>query len=237
MGGGLVNTVFSLRAGDAIVIVGERGVSDAADRRFLADAVADLGGGPVSIEQICDRCGGPHGRPVVVSPTGRDGRTPHVSLSRKANTVAVAITFAGPVGVDIESMDAVSGLPFDEVAFSPGERDTLGRLMDDDGAWARTSLWTCKEAVLKATGIGLRADPLDLSLSVPRRGTAEHPTLDVWPGAGIPLGNMHVSRFEPNDGLVGAIAVIAAYRPVVRVVQATDALTVREVLSSRPSDG
>lgn len=45
----------------------------------------------------CRRCGGPHGRPVVV-----DGGGLHLSLSRAGSTALVALRHGQPVGVDVE---------------------------------------------------------------------------------------------------------------------------------------
>lgn len=88
----------------------------------------------------CPRCGGPHGRPVVV-----DGGDLHLSLSRSGGEALVALRRGLPVGVDVEQ-------------HVTGPRPLRGRpsgrgVVDDLPRWVRV------EAALKATGEGLARDP------------------------------------------------------------------------------
>ncbi|TFB52821.1 4'-phosphopantetheinyl transferase family protein [Cryobacterium tagatosivorans] len=208
---------------DVFVFVGERASINATDRRLLVDAVAWVSGEDrrtISIEQRCEHCSGKHGRPVVVAPAG-PARDLHVSLSRAGRLVAVAVTFAGPVGVDIESPEAVARSSFDDVAFGAAERAGLLGREDSDADWARAFLWTSKEAALKATGTGLRSDPRAISVSVPRRGTQGHPAIEVWRDADFPVETMNLTHFEPGEGLVGTVAVLAPTRPEVRLFDAS----------------
>ena len=234
------------RAGDVVLVVAPRGATDAADRLFLAAAAAwVLGAAPatVQIERSCPHCGGQdHGRPMVTVASGSrsspgslsspGSRPLHVSLSRTGGTVALALTFLGPVGVDIESVADVSragfdAVAFDAVAFGPAELATLAELAGTDAAGARARLWTAKEAVLKCTGDGLRVDPRDLTVALPGRRSRDEPHLDAWRGARIPVDAIRLRRFEPGTGLVGTVAVFAdagfaAGGPTVRVVPAAD---------------
>ncbi|TFC84302.1 4'-phosphopantetheinyl transferase superfamily protein [Cryobacterium sp. TMT1-21] len=209
------------RTRDVFVVVAPRGATDAADRGFLAAAAAwVLGVDPrhVSIDRTCDRCGGSHGRPVLNVPLSAKGRTLHpwplhASLSRAADAVAVALTFAGPVGVDIESLAAVSRADFDRVAFGAAEQGALHFVPPADAAAARAALWTAKEAILKCTGDGLRVDPRDLTVTLTAAAPtgaatdAAAPHLAAWPGAGFPLDTMRLARFDPGPGLAGTVAV------------------------------
>lgn len=98
----------------------------------------------------------PGGKPVIV---GARGGAPHCSLSHTRPMVAAAVSWAGPLGVDIETMtravrrENVAGL-----AFSPEEQALLGGLGEEAWTEAFFTLWTLKEAAVKATGQGLSAD-------------------------------------------------------------------------------
>jgi hypothetical protein len=92
--------------------------------------------GATSIGRLCPRCGGSdHGRPWA---RGGDGTT-YVSLAYADGLSVAAWSTTGPVGVDVERDD--------------------GR---DAGDYGDLPTWTRTEAVLKATGEGLRRDPGDL---------------------------------------------------------------------------
>lgn len=127
----------------------------------------------------CPCCGAAHGRPFVASPeTGLE-----VSLAHGAGVVAVALCLDGPVGVDVERVDA----PLDgaEHRLHPVERRELDDVPADQRAGAFTRTWVRKEAYLKAIGTGLRRDtrldyvaPGRLELQPP--GWAFH-ELDVGP--------------------------------------------------------
>ncbi|RPF19995.1 4'-phosphopantetheinyl transferase family protein [Myceligenerans xiligouense] len=121
-------------------------------RRFVAGtllakaAVAGhLGVNPygVTFARDCARCGGPHGKPVVV------GHPVHFSVAHSEDVVAVALSAHAPVGVDVEfhsarysAHDAVAG------CLDAEEYPRSG----DDHLY---TYWCRKEAVVKATGDGL----------------------------------------------------------------------------------
>jgi 4'-phosphopantetheinyl transferase len=111
------------------------------------------------------------GRPVLRDPAGG----PDFSVSRTTGLVAVAsVAAGGRVGVDVERL---RGLRLDRFrrAFSPREWARI-RASDDPAAEA-LHRWTRKEALLKATGIGLRV-PL---ATVPSDGTPDTPPMTLRP--------------------------------------------------------
>ncbi len=91
--------------------------------------------------------------------TFRDGRPEplHVSVSHGGGLAAAAVCDHGPIGVDVERVESRRNLiAIAQRFFAPEESAMLERC----GADERTALfhqwWTRKEAVLKATGAGLR---------------------------------------------------------------------------------
>lgn len=83
--------------------------ADRASLRATADAVLQREVGAVVVARLCPRCGsGAHGQPLV---RVTSGPAPHVSLSYAEGLVAVAWSYAGPVGVDVElAGDPVAGI-------------------------------------------------------------------------------------------------------------------------------
>lgn len=124
-------------------------------RRAVASVV---GSTPSSLrfDRTCSTCGAPHGRPVLVGSAALE-----LSLSRCDDWVAVAISTALPVGVDIESIEDVRFPGFPDVALHPDERDGVENTSDGQFR-QRARSWVRKEAALKSLGIGLRTDPADL---------------------------------------------------------------------------
>lgn len=126
---------------------------------LVRSVVADVLGVPAArlgTGRHCPHCGSDvHGRPWVAG-VGRDVQ---VSLSRADDLAVVAVSTAGPVGVDVEVRTAADWDGFDQVALHPDEVA--------ESASARTRTWVRKESVLKATGDGLRVDPRRLLLSHP----------------------------------------------------------------------
>lgn len=104
----------------------------------------------------CRRCGGDtHGRPFLF-PTKAIRHPAHVSLTRAGGLSVVAVTDAGPVGVDVEADGAAGFAGFEDVGLHAAERRPA--------ALDPTRVWVRKEAVLKAYGIGLAVDPRDVRL-------------------------------------------------------------------------
>lgn len=107
-----------------------------------------------------------HGAPVppcyVRSAWGKpalpDG--PHFSLSHTRGLAACAIDAAHPVGIDVERVEVHRDLhAIALLVFTPEERDWLDRRAGG-AVWTEGffTLWTMKEAVMKAVGLGFSLD-------------------------------------------------------------------------------
>jgi 4'-phosphopantetheinyl transferase len=211
-------------AGSVVVLLIDRTATTMGDHRILADLVARLTGvGPanVTLHQRCPTCREPGHGPIRVSVAAEPGvPTVYVSLARADGTLAIAVTLAGPVGIDLEAITGLRRAPVAGALLSAAEARALSDLDPTAAAAAVGVLWTGKEAVLKAAGVGLRVDPRDLTIALPP-GTpwdAGHGALVDWPDASFELGRVHLLPLAASAGLVGTVAVVCAERPVLRML-------------------
>lgn len=174
-------------------LTGPRRDRSASAHALLRLLLAELTGTPPqdhSLDRWCTTCGGPHGKPVLRHPLL------HVGVATTAGTVAAAVTDAGPVGVDLETVAAADFAGFAGVALGPGE---VART-----AAERARAWVRKEAVLKATGLGLTVDPRRVDVRA---------SLTAWPEA-VRLADVAV-----RPDLACAVAVVGHNRLDVRLVE------------------
>ncbi|HET9140625.1 4'-phosphopantetheinyl transferase family protein [Actinophytocola sp.] len=134
--------------------------------RFLAGRVVGkalvarrLGVEPeaVQLDSTCRDCGRAHGKPRVVAPDGHppDRPLPELSISHSGDLIAVAITDGVPVGVDVEQERDVQVDDLVRMTLSPDELPDFAGVPSADRDAAFFTIWSRKEAVLKATGRGL----------------------------------------------------------------------------------
>lgn len=98
---------------------------------------------------------GAHGKPDI------DDGVLRFNLSHTRGLVAVAITEASDIGVDVERVDPKRlGADVTERFFAPAECAYLRSLPPEAWTEAAYAFWTLKEAYIKAIGLGL-ACPLD----------------------------------------------------------------------------
>ena len=144
----------------------------------------------------------PGGRPVL-----RDFPL-HFNLSHSGRVVLVALSSGAPVGIDVEE-----ARPLDDFrqlaahAFHPAEVAALQSYAEDRAQLGFFRLWTRKEALVKALGLGL-ALPLDqfqVSAGSPRV---------LSPVGGVVAACWTLGDLDPAPGYVAAFAVPAAARLV-----------------------
>lgn len=98
----------------------------------------------------------------------------HTSLSHADDRVAFAVSAAGPLGVDLEPADRAAEM--EEImprVVHADEAPRISALPPDARGRALLDLWVCKEALLKAAGIGLACE-MD-AFAVPAHGFARLP--------------------------------------------------------------
>ena len=148
-----------------------------AARALLHRVVAEEGrmrGLDLSIVRGCGVCGArDHGAPRV------DGAELYVSSSRAGVVVGAALADAGPLGLDLAQTPASEALAeLRDVVLSA--RETAHVAAHEHQARAFAELWARKEAVVKATRVGIgddlaRLDVLDDVVAAPLNdGTTRH---------------------------------------------------------------
>ncbi|MFI7062739.1 4'-phosphopantetheinyl transferase family protein [Kribbella sp. NPDC050124] len=153
-------------------------------RRVLARRLA-LPAASISLDRTCPDCGKPHGK------VRADGV--ELSVTHSGDLVGVAVSDR-PVGLDVEKIDPA--LDVDGVArLSLAEEELEALSRHDDRARAFTTYWTRKEAVVKATGAGLREDLRTIT--------------------GVPTG-MQVIELTVDPGYSAALAIVSPEPPVIR---------------------
>jgi 4'-phosphopantetheinyl transferase len=137
----------------------------------------------------------PSGRPIALNRNCE--LIPAVSLSHSGGWVACAVSYVGPVGIDIE-VHCLSR-NFSEIAaaaFGPAET----RRVAAHGASGFYRIWTLKEAMAKASGAGIAevADRTDRVAEGPRDG--------VW-RANVGSTPWWLAHRTPVSGLSIAVAI------------------------------
>jgi 4'-phosphopantetheinyl transferase len=162
----------------------------------------------LAISTMCPHCGGDHGKPRLFSPA----TSVEFSMSHSGNLVVVAVARDTPLGVDVERLSpGGGGIEAIGEMLSQAEQDVVVTQPPDRQQLAFTRYWTRKEAVLKATGDGLRV-PLDrLTVTAPDMP----PALLSWDGG--PLDRpIHLYNLDAGTEYVACLAMLGTR---LRVVQ------------------
>ena len=112
----------------------------------------------------------PHGKPVLQ----KAGARLRFNLSHTGDVMLIAVANGFDVGIDVEAIDnSLDHTALAERSFAPGEIAMLRNTHPARRATIFSSIWTLKEAFVKATGTGLsaRLDTFDVrrALSAGRR--------------------------------------------------------------------
>jgi 4'-phosphopantetheinyl transferase len=155
----------------------------------------------VPLDRSCRRCGAPHDRPRIAD---HDSRL-RISISHSGSRVAVAVTTGGDIGVDVEQLGARIGLAsLTESVLTTEEAAELRRIPSGEQDAGFLAYWTRKEAILKASGEGLRVAPDQLAVSPPD----QPPRLLAWPRRPEMHGRIAMWALQPGPGYVACLALI-----------------------------
>jgi 4'-phosphopantetheinyl transferase len=167
--------------------------------RTLVGAFTGVSPAAVLLDRTCPDCDQPHGKPVP-----RNAGTLECSVSHSGDRVVVAVSERAAIGVDVEVVAAKIDDGLAERVLRPSELTALTSLPAADRARGFATYWTRKEAILKATGDGLRIAPELFGVSAP----LEPPTvLEVDAEANLPRA-VSLHTLTPGTGHVAALAVI-----------------------------
>ena len=121
-----------------------------------------------------------------------------------SNGLAVfAISRNRTVGIDVEQVDPTTGwLEIAEHSFATREVDVLRKLPVSDRVAAFFSMWTCKEAYIKAEGKGLSIPLNQVEVSLSGDGSVR--LLNVG-GNRDAAAAWSLRRFVPAEGWLGAV--------------------------------
>lgn len=151
-------------------------------------------------------CYGDKGKPALTEAFAAFGL--EFNLSHSEDLMVCAIAHQQAIGIDLEYLRPVADLEnLTQRFFTPREHATIHALGGDRCIYSFFQHWTCKEAVLKATGNGL------MSLSA-IEVCLEHNTVMVQHNG--PLAPVwSIQLFTPAPGYVGAVAINAPERSLI----------------------
>jgi 4'-phosphopantetheinyl transferase len=167
-------------------------------------------------DRTCRVCGAQHGKPRLMDAT----TGLQFSIAHSGERIALAVVRGAPVGVDVEQLNPA--LQVDALAaevLSAEERAKFATLPPQDRLEGLLTYWTRKEALLKATGDGLRAALATVTVS----GPDELPRLKRWSDHSrsprVALQGLH-----PGAGYVASLAVLELPTVTVLELDAEDLL-------------
>jgi 4'-phosphopantetheinyl transferase len=162
--------------------------------RRLLSRRQQLPSASIRLDRRCPDCGRPHGK---VRAEGAE-----LSITHSGDLVGVAFHPSIPIGLDVELVNpAVDSLALARLSLGPAETDDLVRRPPADRAAAFTTYWTRKEAAIKATGEGIRADLTKLVVSPPDQPAA----IVSWPDHSAPIQLIDVESAHDHRAALAAL--------------------------------
>lgn len=165
--------------------------------KHAAAAQLDTAPSAVRLVRRCPDCDRPHGKPTI------PGSEVELSLAHSGDRVAVAVALGTPVGVDVEQvLPTLDPAPLVGTVLTAREAAALAALPAASRRTGFLHYWTRKEAVLKATGEGLRVSMRHVEVT----GPLEPPrVLALNPGRPEEIALLGL---DAGHGHIAALAVI-----------------------------
>jgi 4'-phosphopantetheinyl transferase len=148
---------------------------------------------------------GEHGKPFLDGHFLAGTRAFEFNVSHSGSALLVAIARGQELGVDIETQRRRR--PVLELArrfFAADEASALARLEEPQRQMAFLRLWSCKEAVVKALGIGIGFGLARVQFGIDPAG--EPVQLSVIHASAGNVEDWHVVRLAPTAAHIGALA-------------------------------
>ena len=175
--------------------------------RLVAAPLTERAATHVVVDRSCPSCGRHHGRPRLT------GTGLHVSISHSGATVAVAVSSAGAVGVDVQRVDDEAVDELSPLVLAESEAGHVAVARDF------FTYWTRKEALVKATGDGVTVPLREVVVTPP----GAPPRLLGYPRQGELAAQLR--DLSPDPRYVGALAVLSPWPVVVHERSAEQLLT------------
>ena len=178
------------RAADRLRFLGGRGL--------LRVLVGQYSHQPPDRVQIDSRAGR---KPALLNAPGMQ-----VSVSHGRNWVLVAVGRGEPVGIDVEYIDeSVDYQAIAQTSFGPADRQCM--VAADNPRWLFYEFWTRKEALVKATGIGITDDFCHIPARTGNHGVDSRVSGDAgaWVVAGFAVDSAHPAAVAYRPGSTGPV--------------------------------
>jgi 4'-phosphopantetheinyl transferase len=145
---------------------------------------------------------GPHGKPLLAKEFSQSDM--HFNLAHSEDLALFAVTRRAPVGIDVEQIRPVAdAADLVERFFSPRENALFRQLFEDQKSIAFFTLWTRKEAWLKAFGEGIAHSLNRVEVTFLPDEPARLLALPKESGS---LSDWTLHQLIPAPGFIGAVA-------------------------------
>lgn len=132
------------------------------------------------------------------------GREPHFNVSHSGEFALIGLSKRCPIGVDIEKIHSTGDeLNAARIYFSDAENRLLQNLGNDARAAAFYTIWTCKEAALKACGAGITEHLKHVSIAFSAHGVTVDMGRDRFAQA---IGSVYAEPVAVPEGYAACCA-------------------------------